>query len=139
MHTNPCGRLWDSAQDARAAGRWTECISALRTIAKHAPQDRESARESLQIVVSIRNAYRNDDRPSLEYRDPRQLDKLPGYDEDPYEIMDDWRIEPEIAKWEAWIEARETWPFLKDTEDYAGRYEWAEALLDRQTRKCRRR
>lgn len=135
MPTNAWKRLWDNAQDAHRAGRWDECISTLRILAKHAPQNRESAREHLQIAASIRNAYRNDPQPSVEYRDPGDLDKLPGHDEDPWKAIEDWRVDSEVAKWEAWINACETWPFVGDTENFAGRYEWAEGLMDRWVRK----
>lgn len=132
--TYPWKRLCDQAQDARRDGRWTDCISVLRVLAKHAPYDRKYFQDSLQQIVSIRNAYLHDDEPFLEYRDDRHA----GYwDDDPYNSITDWQLHPESDKWAAWIEGRQNWPYINDTEDFAGRYEWAEISMDRQMRKFR--
>lgn len=126
-------RLWDNAQAARSAGDWTECVRTLRSIAKRSsnPGERRSAREHIQIVSSIRNAYRHHPGPNLEYQDPNRLEEYADDTEDPWNLIEDWQVDHESSKWETWIAACETWPFIADTENFAGRNEWAEMMADR--------
>jgi len=101
---NSWKELWDFALKAARENRFPEGIAALRTIAKRSPKNREWALECLAIVVAKRNAYRADHRPRIEYHDPKDLESIPDpSQEDPFEAIGDAEIDPECAKWEAWL------------------------------------
>jgi hypothetical protein len=129
-------KLWDMATSLRLAGKWTERIGVLRVIAKRSPKNRKSAEDSLQRIASIRNAHLNCGDMFVEYDDNIYGDS----EDDPWFSVKDWREEEGYALAAAHNEAMHTWPFVGDTENFAGKNEWSEIELEREiVKSCRRK